>query len=438
MKYFGNFGFLIMLSLSAIQVSAEKISIEQMIRDVCTSSDSVKMMRENLVKSKQVIREKYSAALPKVTSVLSAGRMFPDPTAAMKGVAPDNVPVYSASAEITQPIYTFGKVGTAVEVAREYDNSMRSVFNRAVQDLQLQGLDIYYRVILSEMDLQVKKRSYARKKELSEFLRRNFELGSGSNAHVLSAEADLKSSLPELIKAEQNVRTAKMMFCMVTGRQLNDLIEVDTATLTSFLSDFKKPSKDEALKMAQQNRADLKAMEHLANANLGGAKIFKAMNYPNIAATAKFGTNLMSLNKEDLDWDDRNWTVGIGLSWNIFDGFENRAKSEQYRSDARKLELATKAFYKMIELEIDTALAEIDAADSNMVASVEMLNAAKEAYELTDDLFKQGSGEFVELQQAEERLSMAEMGIMFSRYRLKRSRAALVVAMGLDIIKVEE
>jgi outer membrane protein TolC len=67
-----------------------------------------------------------------------------------------------------------------------------------------------------------------------------------------------------------------------------------------------------------------------------------------------------------------------------------------------------------------------------------MLTAAQESYKLTNDNFKQGSGQFADLQLAEERLRQAEMGITGANYRQVRSRAALLVAMGKNIINLEE
>jgi outer membrane protein TolC len=82
-------------------------------------------------------------------------------------------------------------------------------------------------------------------------------------------------------------------------------------------------------------------------------------------------------------------------------------------------------------------LTECTAADGNLNASREIFAAVQEAYDLTNENFKQGSGQFAELQLAEERLRQGEMGIMNARYRQMRSRAALLVAMGRPIIAME-
>jgi outer membrane protein TolC len=134
-----------------------------------------------------------------------------------------------------------------------------------------------------------------------------------------------------------------------------------------------------------------------------------------------------------MDWTT-NWTVGVGMQWTLFDGFAYKAKAAQFSSDARKLEIAKTELSKYIEIEIRTAITECDAADSNLSASKEMYAAALEGYDLTNSNFRQGSGQFADLELADEQLLQAELGLINARYRQLRSRAALQVAMGNNIV----
>jgi len=166
----------------------------------------------------------------------------------------------------------------------------------------------------------------------------------------------------------------------------------------------------------------------------GGAKIYRSMYLPTIGGTGSLGySKLESGSLFKMDWST-NWTVGVGVQWTLFDGFAYKAKAAQFSSDARKLEIAKGELSKFIEIEVRTAIAECDAADSNLSASKEMHAAAKEGYELTNSNFRQGSGQFADLQLADEQLLQAELGLINARYRQLRSRAALQVAMGNDIV----
>jgi outer membrane protein TolC len=63
-----------------------------------------------------------------------------------------------------------------------------------------------------------------------------------------------------------------------------------------------------------------------------------------------------------------------------------------------------------------------------------MLTSAQEGYLLTNNNFKQGSGQFADVQLSDETLKQAELGVINARYRQVRSRAALLIAMGKEIV----
>jgi len=52
----------------SIKVHSQTIGWKQVIREVCTKSDSVKMMKESIIKSDQMVRENWANALPYVSA----------------------------------------------------------------------------------------------------------------------------------------------------------------------------------------------------------------------------------------------------------------------------------------------------------------------------------------------------------------------------------
>ena len=473
MKIFTIPGLFVCLILGlSSQAFTETLSLEQVIKEVSTNSDSVKMMKQTIIKSEQTIKQNWARALPTLSATVSTAEAHGigvgfgaasgksnqgitiDPSQMgetvtygalanmMSGMfsgimVPSNATIYGYKIVASQPIYTFGKVGTAIKVAGQYDASVRQTYTRNIQQLQLTGLDAFYSVVLSQMALSISERSLNRKKELYDFLNRNFALGSGSKAQILATLVDVKNQETDLVRVRQVLSTAKLQLCALLGRPLTDSIDLDTSSEISGLMSSSIPTESDAVQTALAQRGDLRSLSFLKDATLGGAKIYKSMYYPTIAAQGAFGPNATDI-KELVKWDNRNWSVGVALNWTIFDGFANSAISKQYVSDAKKLEIAQGVFSKQIQIEISQALSEITAADSNLIASKEGLSAAQESYDLTNENFKQGSGQFVEVEQADERLSQAEMGLMNARYRAIRSRAALTVAMGRDIVKMEE
>jgi outer membrane protein len=272
---------------------------------------------------------------------------------------------------------------------------------------------------------------------LSEFLTRNFSLGSGSKSQILSTDADLQSLSPEISTSRQLVRAARMRLNVLMGNNINDSLMLDTSSIMPSLLGMQIPSMDEALKYAVSNRTDIQSIDYLRKANDGGSKIYKSNYLPSIAAKISAGTSSNALGDLFNFKDYGNWQVGVGLQWQMFDGFASSAKAQQYQSDSRKLEIVKKEVLKYLEIEIENTLSECSVADSNLIVSNKVYEALQEAYQLIEDNFKHGDGQFTELQLAEERLRQCELNIFNARYRQMRSRAALLVTMGRTIIPME-
>jgi len=463
------------------QSFSQKLGLEQVIREVCANSDSVKMMKETVKKSDLMVKANWSAVYPTISATgavaQSYGSLFSSmgssgssaksegPAESQQGslskkqVSLDSIPVtygdlenmfgsisqpmtttiYNAGLQISQVLYTFGKVGTALKVAKDLNQSTNLTYKRNMQALQLGALDAFYRTVLAERAVAIAEHSTARKKELYEFLDRNFQSGSGSKAQVLSTKADVLNQNVTLLIAKRDARTARMQLNAFMGRTLTDSIALDTIEVPQSLKTFVLPKEDDAVVQALQDREDLKSLKFLAETNKGGAKIYRAMYLPSIGAQGSAGYSKMatSVNSTFIPsgWQ-KSWTVGLGAQWTLFDGFANSSKAAQYESDATKLEIACNSVSKMIEIDVRSAIIECLAADSNYSASLEMFSSASESYDLTNSNFKQGSGQFSDLQLSDELLQQTELGLINARYRQVRSRAALLIAMGREIISL--
>jgi HAE1 family hydrophobic/amphiphilic exporter-1 len=351
---------------------------------------------------------------------------------------PQTTTIYTAGLSVSQPIYTFGKVGTALKVAQEFNQASKCAFKRNIQTLQLQAFDAFSLSLMTEKAKSVAEQSLARKTERYAFLERNFRLGSGSKAQVLALKADVAGQNTAVVISRRDALTAHMYLMAVRGRAVSDSSDLDTAAAIPALLGTPLPTLEKAIESALSNRSDIKVLELFAKSNEGGAKIYRAMYLPSIAAIGSLGYSKYESDSKlfKTDWQS-SWTVGLGMQWTFFDGFANSAKAAQYRSDARKLDITKAELAKYIEIEIRTALTECAAADSNLAASQVMFGAAKESYDLTNTNFKQGSGQFADLQLAEEQLMQAELGQVNARFRQLRSRAALGVSMGNDIIALQ-
>jgi|WetSurMetagenome_2_1015567.scaffolds.fasta_scaffold00008_106 outer membrane protein len=457
------------------RTQAQVLTLENAIREVCTNSDSVKMMNQSVFKADQMVREKWANALPLVSATGAyvhnygsavggsgssgsqtrpMGKALSEFTPADSGLLanigsmlsefsdisqPANTDVYSAGISINQPIYTFGKIGEAINVAKNFNKSAKASYARNMQTLQLGALDIFFTTMIAQRAADIAERSLARKKELNAFLERNFKNGAGSKAQVLKTRADVADQEAQAIGSRRNAKVVMMNLNAMMGTALTDSIPLDTITLIPQLAAMTIPAPTDAVQSALSDRADIKSINFLAASTKGGAKIYRSMYLPTIGATGSAGYTRMDSDSKLIGKNNcnPNYSIGVGASWTLFDGFANSAKAAQYQSDATKLDIVASTMSKMVEIEVRSAILECSAADSNIVSSREMYKAAQEGYDLTSSNFKQGSGQFADVQLADETLQQAELGVTNAKYRQIRSRAALLVAMGRDIVKIK-
>jgi outer membrane protein len=470
---------MVMMIATSTHVHSQTLGLQQVIQEVCTNSDSVKMMKESVIKADQMVREKWANAFPVISATGAAAYNYGSAFGGSSGGSGSGSPrslekaaatftpqdsgilavlapylsqlskfndltkpalseVYTAGISFNQPIYTFGKVGTAIDVAKNFNKSAKASYTRNMQTLQLGALDMFFRTIMAQKAGDIAEQSLARKKELNSFLERNFQNGSGSKAQVLKTRADVADQIAQTIIAKRDAKVARMNLNAMMGRELTDSTALDTVGSFEKMIGTPAPSPEDAVRTALAERTDIKSIKFLAQSNKGGAKIFKAMYLPTIGATGSAGYSRLDSDSPLIGKNNTNpnWSLGLGAQWTLFDGFANSAKAAQYMSDANKLEIIASTMEKMVEIEVRSAILECSAADSNLISSREMLNAATETYDLTNNNFKQGSGQFADLQLADETLQQAELGTFNAKYRQTRSRAALQVAMGNDIIKI--
>lgn len=249
---------------------------------------------------------------------------------------------------------------------------------------------------------------------------RRMEEGVLTRADLLQAEAEYASALARRVDAERQEEEARRNLGVYLGRSggtlpvLADSLRVESPRSSS------DPADGEAA-FDPTRRADLLALSSARSAAEAESKRAGRSYLPEIGMFANYGIHAAEAFQKDGD----NWTVGVGLKWNIFSGF-GRSKDKQ-RADAARILADTRYDQALRE-----ARAELDAARSAVVAAERALDAmlaASEAAALGADLmrrrFEEGLATASDLLQAEFRRAEAEGHAIDSRAGLHMAEARL-------------
>jgi len=347
---------------------------------------------------------------------------------------------YSWGIQVQQALFTFGRVSTALRMAKTQERITKASSLATRQNIQSNVVDLYIGAVLAQAKVDVLESSLASQAETETFLERNFSNGSGAKAQVLLAKSKRISVQQDIISAKRDAQSARQAFNRTLGRPSDDTTPLDTSDLAQF--ETQAPSREEIVKNAQNQREDLKTLRESRALLEDLSFIDQAAYYPTIGLQGQFGFLVTSQDASDIkhgaDWASRDWSIGIGMTWNIFDGWSSAGDGDQTRAMARTLTVREGDLVRGIEINADTYLRDKDAADSALAAAVEGVAAAREARDLYHSDLASGSGSLSDLLSAEDGLDNAEFGWLAARLARAKACIHLSLVQGKDLIPFSE
>ncbi len=275
--------------------------------------------------------------------------------------------------------------------------------------------------------LQAARRAEEASEANRDVFARRVEEGVLTRADLLQAEADHSFSIARRVDAERldsNARRNLAVFLGGDGAQMPVL--TDSLRLGAPLG----AGTESDTSFDPASRADLRALSSARDAAEAGSKQAGRAYLPEIGVFANYGIHAADAFQKDGD----NWTVGVGLKWNIFSGF-SRSKDSQRAS----------AVHSIADTRYETALreasAELAEARNGVIAArqgVEATLAAEEAATVGAELmrrrFEEGLATAADLLQAESRRAQAESHAIDAQagFRMAEARLRFVTTLHQD------
>jgi outer membrane protein len=450
-----RFGVLAAALLMGARAHGEALTLEQAIKEAMSHSEEALLLKEKATRFEALKDQAWSGGFPRVSAYANVGRGASpfdlsslgfdagagDTTGGSAQSAPSVINIaqtrMSYGVQVDQSIFSFGRLSQAIRTAGVQQSANDSERRRAVQQLQVQVLDAYFGAVTAKARLGTFESATRRANETVNFLQTNFKMGAAfRRADVLRAVTYQKSLEPQRLLAERDAAAALMALNRVMGRSLNAATDLDTSVHIAFDPVAALPDSQSLDEIIGQ-RPDLRAMELNRQSLEGQAKYLKMQYLPALGAQGKVGVLAYKLNQLGELEDNREWQVGIGLNWPLFDGFGMLAQAHQVQSDARSLGLSARQARKMMRIEIENAWRDYQTADTAQAAAQQAVQAATAAQEMLNEDFRAGKGQLTDLLEAEQAFRDASFGYLAANHARIRSRAALRLALGKALINEE-
>ncbi len=174
------------------------------------------------------------------------------------------------------------------------------------------------------------------------------------------------------------------------------------------------------------SRADVQARVSLAQAADARARAARASWFPRFEAFGGYTTHAADPFRSDAP----EWTVGVGLSWELFDGFRRSATTERARATARAARAELERAERAVVVEVRSATEGLESARSALEAATAAADAAAAGRDLMRRRFEEGLAGASDLLQAEARAVDMERRAVDVRADLLIAAARLRFALG--------
>ena len=252
-----------------------------------------------------------------------------------------------------------------------------------------------------------------------------FENEVALRSDVLQVSVRLAEAEEALEIANHNLERAKSQLNLVMGRPIESIFHLADGQAAIELSQTTPETLDVLTTSARRLRPEIKAMNLSIAALENSANAARAGYYPQIDAFAHY-----DIDSEDFSEGEESWTVGIGASLSIFDGFMTRSAVRTAQAKLREAEAQKQRLMLRIDMEVKNAYLAKSEASRRLAVLRDSELEAEETLRIVSERYSEGLAIVTELIDAEVALTNVRLRLLSAKYDHHIAVAALDRAAG--------
>jgi outer membrane protein TolC len=313
---------------------------------------------------------------------------------------------YSASISGSQLLYSGGRTGAALEVARRFREAVELNLSEEVADLELSVQRAYHRALLAA---ELERISVAALEQAEKFLaheRLRHRSGSAAELDVLRAEVAAANLRPQLIQA----RNASELALLDLRRLVNIPAEQPLKLNTPLAAPSAEQLQEPVLEGPQllKNRPAIGAAERQVRMRELGVRIARGSYLPSASLRVNYGRFLYPTSA--FGWSGNewrgDWTAALSVDIPIFDGLRRESQIDEAQVQLRRAQLQLAQLKEGVHLQYEQALGERRRAAADIAARQQTVTQAQRVHDLTVLRYERGLA--TQLEVSDARLSLLQ------------------------------
>ena len=330
-----------------------------------------------------------------------------------KIVIPDNLMMVGVTA--TQPIYTFGKIGNAVDSVRSAIKISQSSQEMTRREVAYSAADLYWTAKMTDEIVKLAQKDLDNARVSKSKIT---AAGRASRGNLVKIETDIASKEINLSDAEFNRETAHRMLKIFAGIDADEELVLTDEFPTEF-------GAMESKKLTSSPQWDV--LNEQVKLYESKASSERANGYPTLAAVGAYDYVTMGNDVghmfEKSGSQSAYW--GVSLQVPIFTGGPNRANATV---DAMNAEAARQDLDKAKKLtteQYNTAIRQYNHLRDNLANMQNARDLAAKAYQFSQQRFGAGQTSAVELAEVASGLYQLDMALLNAKYKLLMSQESI-------------
>lgn len=432
-------------TVGAVNVNAEslKITVEQAVERAMTENPTLRISKATLDEQAANSWQATTSRLPRLDLTGGVTRFDADLFGSESFVTIEEQ--RNAQLRATHNLISGGQTHGLARVARSLANAARH--DHAAQRLLTEQVvrQAFYDAQLMQRLLEVANEAVEINREELRRATVQYEIGEAAKINLLRAEVQLANSIPEALRAKQNLRLAKNNLANLIAFDLDPTdIDVNELELVGELQSDRRltlPNLGRLVQAAHDNRPELRRAHAHLNAARGEAQTKWSGLLPRVDIYGAYKWQAADGNSVafgPFTSENEGWEAGATASMPLFDFFGNVKGVQAGRAKIRQAEIAEEDLKRQVDMSVR-------AAYSGYLETVELVASqdknserARESLRLARQSQEAGEATQLDVQQAQLDLTQAQSLSAQATRDLLMAETTLLISIGLATLEDAE
>lgn len=426
------------------QLQSRQLTLDSAIAIAISNNNDIKIAQLELDRANAAVKEAYGYAMPTLdfstqfTHFIEKPKMpFPDFNALLnnatygvlfkeKLIPQDNskmMPIetklqsfalansYTSTLQLQQVLFSstvfkgISSAGVYQKLARE---ALISKINTTISNVK----KAFYGVLLSQEVLKITKESLKNAEDNLASVQALYKQGMVAEFDAMRAEVQVENLRPLVLQMESNLETVMNNLKVVLGLPQEEQIQLIGEIQFNKIN---YANENELLKQVRENNPDLKTLKVKRDFDEALIDLDVSTYYPTLAG---FGSYSFSGSSDKFNFQNyRQAVVGLSLSLNLFNGWRTTQKVEQGKINVMKTEESIAQLENLLSAQVKSKLLELKKIESNIQAQERNVELAQKTFDIAQLRYKNGTGNQLEVENAEISLRQAKTNRLQSVYQ---------------------